>query len=435
MISNRWVALASALAMSLSLLACHGPVAPTDGGVAGDGGPSRDWCALPGTWQFRDAGATLVPGGRDGGDDLAYLMLLPGFCAHRYGQVGNARQLRFAPGGELFVASPTQLTTGGGPGGESAIVILPDDDRDGEADAPITFLGNLPQTQGMLFARDHFFYYQDGTQIMRMPYQAGDRAPRPAQQVADIQFYVSPLHWPKPLAQADDGTIYVGNGGDQGDACASSDPSHPFHGGILALEGDGGVRQVAKGLRNPIGMRCARGHDRCFACELAKDYTGDEGGREKLIPIRQGDDWGFPCCASRGLPYADSPIGADCSGVTADTDSFTIGDTPMDVDFEPGLWGPPWTGAAFVSLHGAYTTWQGARIVSVAMDPRTGLPEPGTTLDGGRPTGAMRGFAAGWYEDVNHAHGRPSALAFSRDGRLFVANDATGEIIWIAQMR
>jgi len=172
-------------------------------------------------------------------------------CVGTQPTVGNARQVRVAPGGEIFVASPTGLTTGGGPNGQAAIMVLPDYDLDGVADQQLTFLGNLPNTQGLLFANNHF-YYQDQTRIMRVPYATGDLKPSAAgEQVADITYYTSALHWPKPLDVADDGTIYVGNGGDQSEQCVSP---HPFHGGIVKIDpapgaNMGGV-QIAKGFRD-----------------------------------------------------------------------------------------------------------------------------------------------------------------------------------------
>ena len=105
---------------------------------------------------------------------MSWLSIPEGFCVHAFATVGNARQIRFAPGGELFVASPTTSTTGGGNGGQSAIVLLSDDDRNGLADAPIVWRNNLPSTQGLLFANG-FFYFQDGTKILREPYDAGQR--------------------------------------------------------------------------------------------------------------------------------------------------------------------------------------------------------------------------------------------------------------------
>jgi glucose/arabinose dehydrogenase len=390
-------------------------------------GVGSGFCDLPGSVVHTSDGVTTVPGAPAGTPDLAYLGLPSGFCAHYFGNIGNARQVRFASNGELFIASPTTLTTGGGPNGKSAIMILPDENHDGFADDAITYLANLPSTQGLLFANGHF-YYQDSTQIRRVPYVPGDHAPSgPSELVADITLYTSALHWPKALDQADDGTIYVSNGGDQGEAC---DPTHPFHGGILALDGSPGGTPVAKGCRNPIAVRCQKGHNHCFASELARDYSGSAGGREKLIPIHQGDDWGFPCCASQNLPYSDIFPVPSCSGVTLDTDSFIIGETPFGVDFEPGQWPSPWKDSAFVTLHGAAGSWKGARIVAIAVDPTTGMPLPASNADAG-PSSAMVDFATG-YDDGSHAHGRPAAVTFSADGRMFVTNDTTGDILWIS---
>ncbi|HEX3855148.1 MAG TPA: hypothetical protein VHW01_29495 [Polyangiaceae bacterium] len=385
------------------------------------------FCDLPGSVQFTATGTTTVSGPNT--SPLSFLHLPPGFCVHYFGNVPNARQLRFAPGGELFVASPTTGTTGGGSNGKSAIQVLPDDNGDGYADPQQTFLSGLPSTQGLLFTKG-FFYYQDKTQILRVPYHSGDRAPSGAGVlVADIQVYSSDLHWPKALDQADDGTIFVGNGGDQSETC---DETHPFHGGILELDGSPGGAQVAKGFRNPIAIRCEHGRNLCFAAELARDYSEDLGGREKLVPIRAGDDWGFPCCATKGKAFPESP-NTDCSTIAPEDASFLIGDTPFSFDFEHGKWPAPYTGAAFVPLHGAAGTWQGARLVMVTMDAKTGLPVPGNDLTSGMSSGGLQDFATGW-DDRMLAHGRPGAVEFAADGRLFLGDDNNGEIFWIAPL-
>jgi hypothetical protein len=405
-------------------------------------------CRLPGSIQFTSSGTTTVPGGDGSLVDLGFLRLPAGFCAHYFGTVGNARQIRFAPGGELFVASPTAPTTGGNTAqGEGAIVVLPDDNLDGVADAPVTFVSFPPAptplvmgpgatTQGILFTPG-FFYYQDGTPpgtaILRVPYATGQRVISAApEQVANIDVYLAPLHWPKTMDVADDGTIYVANGGNQGETCV---PSHPFHGGILKIDpGPGGPNpngvEVAKGLRNPIGVRCARGHNRCFALDLAQNYS--HIGRGKMVPIRQGDDWGFPCCASANVPYEASPPGTDCSGVAQEENAFCTTDVPFGVDFEPGVWPAMWANRAYVVTHGAAGTWTGARVVSIPMDPVTGLPLPSTNIDCFTEVG-MVDFATGW-DDGTLEHGRPAAVAFSSDGRLFVANDNNGVILWIAPL-
>jgi len=89
----------------------------------------------------------------------------------------------------------------------------------------------------------------------------------------------------------------------------------------------------------------------------------------------------------------------------------------------------PYKGNAFIPLHGTAGPWLGARLVSVAVTLDTGDMLPSTTLGG--IGGAMRNFATGW-DDGTLMHGRPAAVTFADDGRLFLGNDNTGDIFWIA---
>jgi glucose/arabinose dehydrogenase len=352
--------------------------------------------------------AHVVPGAPAGSPDLTWLKLPAGFCAHYFGNVPDARQLRFAPGGELFVASPTTPTTGGNTNlALAAIVVLPDDDHDGIADQNITFLSNLPSTQGLLFANGAF-YYQDDATIRSVAYKINDRMPSALSQVVTtITAPQDGLHWPKVMDIATDGTIYITNGGSQGDQCL---PGDPVRGAVFKLDPSGSTTLVAKGFRNPISLRCESNHNVCVATELALDYSDSHGGREKVVPIRAGDDWGHPCCATQDLAYAGMtyPDGGtpECTGIAADTDSFVIGHTPFGVDFETGKWPAPWTGRAFVTLHGKAGNWEGARLVSLGVDPTTGALQPGTEL--GADAGTLLEFASGW-DDGSRTHGRPRA--------------------------
>jgi hypothetical protein len=66
------------------------------------------------------------------------------------------------------------------------------------------------------------------------------------------------------------------------------------------------------------------------------------------------------------------------------------------------------------------------------MDPNTGLAMPATDVNGAN-SGAMTDFATGW-DDHTTKHGRPAAVTFASDGRLFLSNDNNGVIVWIAPM-
>lgn len=411
---------------------------PVDAAEAGSRGT---FCSLPGSVVWDTSGPTVVPGavpsvvpGTDASaPDLTWLKLPPGFCAHYYGWVPTARQLRFAPGGELFAASPSSGTTGGKGDGISGVLVLPDDDHDGNADSNITFVDGIPSVQGLMFANG-YFYYQDATTIRRVPYAPGDRSPSgPSEVVTSMANWMQAgEHWPKVFDQARDGTIYITNGSTQGEMCLST---RPVFGAIVALNADGTTSEVAKGFRNPIALRCESNHDVCLAAELALDYSADMAGREKIVPVRQGDDWGFPCCATQGTPYAGvvyqgTNVTPDCSGVALESDSFVIGHTPFGLDFETGRWPAPWGGRVFLTLHGDAGSWGGARVVAIALD-ANGLPLPATELVDADSPDNMREFATGW-DDQRQDHGRPAPVAFAPDGRLFLGDDQRGAVIWIA---
>jgi glucose/arabinose dehydrogenase len=395
--------------------------------------PAGSFCALPGSVVSTPRGPVVVDGSAT--PDLTWLHLPVGFCAHHFAAVRTVRQLKFAPGGDLFAASPTKGTTGGAGDGTAGIVVLPDDDHDGLADSNIPFLTSLPAVQGLMFANG-FLYYQDDAIVRRVAVRQGDRQPSSSSEIvtAMTNWPQDNLHWPKVFDMALDGAIYISNGGAQGDVC---DSAGAVRGAIVKLNADGSTTDVAKGFRNPIAMRCERNQNVCLVAELALDYSASSAGREKLVPIRQGDDWGYPCCATQNTPYAgvtysDTGKGPDCSGVAAETASFIIGHTPFGLDFETGQWPEPWRGRVFVTLHGDYSGWSGARVVAIALDPSTGIPLPATELNATSTDAAnMLEFATGW-DDGRKDHGRPAPVAFAADGRLFIGDDQRGAVIWIA---
>jgi glucose/arabinose dehydrogenase len=408
------------------------------------------YCALPGSLVGMEHGMGVVPGGDPALPNLSWLSVPTGYCAHHFANVPETRQLRASPSGDIFVASPSMPTAGGERDlGQGAILVLPDDDHDGVADSTLTFLANLPSTQGLTFAAG-YFYFQDDVSLKRVAFKPGDRTPSAAVEtvttMADKDAQQFPFHWPKLVDVAKDGSVYFTNGSDQGELCYSPKEraKYPPSGVVFKVSPDGKLSVVAQGFRNPIALRCEKDKNLCFVVELAKDGSGAAGGREKLVPVRQGDDWGFPCCATRNTPYEEQvfqdqapPFAgqllkpSDCAGVTPENVSFEIGNTPFGIDFENGSWAAPWGDRAFVALHGAVGTFIGSRVVAIALDPATGLPLPSSNLPGQSAAPNMLDFATGW-DDGSTMHGRATAVAFGDDGRLYIGDDTHGEIFWVA---
>jgi glucose/arabinose dehydrogenase len=411
-----------------------GGTTPASGGTtaATDAPPPpqmKDFCSLPGSILFDESGRHVV--GTDTGS-LPWLTVQKGFCAHHYATLASVREIRFGPGGEFFGASPGQSMVGGANAGLGAVVMLPDDNNDGQAEAPIKILPGLTQAHGFAFAPGYIYYQATTTEIRRVKYESGSRTPiananTAGELVANIQVYTSTSHWTKTIDVSDDGTVYVTNGGDQGSNCAQPTP---FQGGILKIDGSSGGHQVARGFRNPIHVRCQHGTNHCFATELGRDSSATLGGREKLILVTEGDDWGHPCCASKNVPFSDITPAPDCSKVASEDNAFVIGSTPFGFDFAPQSWPAPLAGSVFIALHGVFGSWTGARVVAIATDPVTGMPLKSSTT-GMTASGPITDFASGW-DDMSNAHGRPAIATFAPDGRLFVGDDTTGEVFWVA---
>jgi glucose/arabinose dehydrogenase len=416
-----------------------------------DAMPAGSYCALPGSLVGTAQGMAIVPGGDSSLPDLSWLTVPQGYCLHHFAHVNETRQLRVSPSGDLFAASPSMGTAGGENNpGLGAVVVLPDDNHDGVADGTVTFLKSLPNTQGLTFANG-YFYFQDGQSLKRVAFKSGDRAPSATiETVTTITSSIAqqfPVHWPKLVDVAQDGTVYFTNGSDQGESCFSppTTAANPPTGTVFKVAPDGGTSIVARGFRNPIALRCEKNNNVCLVAELARDGSGSQGGREKLVPLRQGDNWGYPCCATTNTPYGDTvyqdsvpPYGgqvvtaSDCANVTPESVSFVIGHTPFGIDFETGAWTQPWAGRAFVALHGVVGSFVGSRVVGVMLDSQTGLPLPSSDLDGGE-SGApnMMDFVTGW-DPGSSAHGRATAVTFGNDGRMYVGDDTAGEIFWVA---
>lgn len=344
-----------------------------------------------------------------------------GFCVRRYGNVATARVLAFAPNGDLFVASPSTGTPGGAPPGLGAVVVLADDNRDGLGDAPRTFLSGVEDVHGLLFRRNELLYTTTST-VMSAPYCTGDRAvTAPRDRHAQIATLTGAVRWAHTLAESTDGRLLVSMGQYDISTCPVPDRRA---GSVLRIGAGAPLagEMVVEGFRNPMYIRCKE-WGACYAAELSGDGWDSIGGREKLIEMRQGDRYGFPCCVDRGMPTPGAgPAAGTCMDITASVQTYPLHDTPFGFDWAPASWPAPYGGSFFVGLHGWVGSWANAGVQWAPVD--------GTTHRPTRPTEFfVRGFGR---RTAGGNDQRVSDLVFARDGRMFFADDQSGDIYWVA---
>lgn len=343
-----------------------------------------------------------------------------GFCIRRYGNVPTARLIAFAPNDDLFVASPSAGTPGGAPPGMGAIVALSDDNHDGLGDAPRTFLSGVESVHGLLFRRNELLYTMQDA-VMSAPYCNGDRAATaPRDRHRRVASLAGSVRWTHTLAESTDGRLMVSMGQYDISQC----PAPDVRAGSVLQIGAGmpeAGATVVDGFRNPMFIRCKE-WGACYAAELSGDGWDSIGGREKLIEMRRGDRYGFPCCVDRGMPTPGATAAGTCTDIASSVQTYPLHDTPFGFDWAPASWPAPYGNSFFVGLHGWVGSWTNAGVQWSPVDPTTHRPT--------RPTEFfVRGFgrrATGGNDQ------RVSDLVFARDGRMFFTDDQSGDIYWVA---
>jgi glucose/arabinose dehydrogenase len=378
------------------------------------------------------------------GENTDQIDVPDGFCAREFyaPRLLEARVIRFAPNGDIFIAAPSIGTPGGASAGPGAIVVLPDDNHDGVADSELVYAGGSPATaacstlevdpnnlscvHGIAFS-DGYLYLTRSDEVRRIRYSPGDRKARGASEfVANLGGSASPeSRWTHTLDRGADGTMYVSRG--RFESSGQCTGAQMTLGAVFSLPVGGGAgvpvtpTRLADGFRNPMYIRYSTRTSELYAAELTGDTWGGVGGREKLSLIKPGGRWGYPCCVAKGKPlFAGNE--SICADIGNELLSMPLNDTPFGFDFERGKFPAPYTNGVFFALHGAFgQPWRGTAIAWTPTD-QDGHPVAG-------PSGGVQTFATGW---SNKFPGRATDVAFAPDGRLFVIDDTQGRIFWIA---
>lgn len=376
------------------------------------------------------------------GPEAAELLVPPEFCVREFTTtpVMEARVLRFAPNGDLFVAAPSMVTAGGAGDGPGAIFVLPDDDGDGRADSVVTYAGpsprndstcgtleadpkNLACVHGLLFSGG-YLYFTRSDEVRRFPHAAGQRVAPSATSELVATLGGAPIadaRWTHTLEQPKSGGIYVSRGRMDTSACT---PEEMKRGAVFALHVEANQplpltpEVVADGFRNPMYLRCSPAScGDCYASELTGDNWDGVGGREKVALLeRKGESWGYPCCVARDVP-APGWSAQSCGSVGRELVAIPLHDTPFGLDFDRGGFPEPYRHGMFTALHGVITSFGGTGVVWLKTDPNSL-----------RPIGEPKLFVAGF----GKPNGRATDVVFAPDGRMFIADDTTGKIYWVA---
>jgi glucose/arabinose dehydrogenase/mono/diheme cytochrome c family protein len=397
--------------------------------------------------------------------DDSGLKLPPGFCATLFADdIGHARHMVVSPAGVVYVNTWSGVYYGNKPPREGGfLVALQDTKGEGKADV-IERFGETAKTGGAgglgIALYKGFIYAEINDRIVRYPLPPGAIVPKNTPETIVSGLPLGGDHPMHPFIIGADGSMYV----DVATATNScqlqnrrgkspgADPCTELvtRGGVWRYDADktnqvfSPAQRFASGIRNAEGFAIdAAG--RIFVTQHGRDqlhanwpelYQPEEEATqpaEEMMQLKSGGDYGWPECyydaVAEKLVLAPE-YGGDggkkigvCADKIAPTAAFPAHWAPNAmVLYDKEQFPARYRNGVFIAFHGSWNR---------APYEQGGYNVVFQALAGDRASGACEIFADGFAGAVKTPSGaryRPSGLAVSPDGALYVSDDVRGRI-------
>ncbi|WP_374530052.1 sorbosone dehydrogenase family protein [Novosphingobium sp.] len=306
------------------------------------------------------------------------------------------------------------------------IVLLRDTNGDGKADQRFVLReGETVISPSGMAWRDDTLYVANHDMVLAYSYKLGETEIKgDPRKVMDLP--AGGNHWMRNLVLSPDGhKLYVA----VGSATNIGEKGMELEQGRAAiwekdLYKDGYPRQYAQGLRNPNGMGWNPSTGELWVVVNERDQLGPDLVPDYLTNVPVGAHYGWPWVYWK--KYDDDRVKSAPPEYFDDfvrKPEYALGAhvAPLGLAFAVGgeLLGPDYANGAFIARHGSWnrTPLSGYDVVFVKFD-ANGNPQ-------GKPLPVLTGFLTG----DGKTHGRPTWVAFAKDGALLVSDDTAG-IVW-----
>jgi glucose/arabinose dehydrogenase len=360
-------------------------------------------------------------------------------------QLRNARVIRVAPNGDLFVASSMS----------NSVHVLRMPAGSAKPEKLTVFASGLHQPFGIAFyplgPNPQWVYVANSDGLVRFPYKNGDLAAtgKAERLVAGIP---SAHHWARDIVFSPDGSrlfFSVGSGSNVAqdmfpDPHLVSTPeprtinnladwlkirpagaawdTEELRANVLSFDPNGkDMKIVATGLRNCSGMTIQPATRQLWCIVNERDELGDNTPFEYATHVVEGAFYGWPWYYIGGHEDPRHPGARPDlkSKVTVPDVFMQAHSAPLQMVFYQGSNFPAeYGGSAFATMHGSWNRGK-----------RTGYKVVRLLFDGsGKPTGEYEDFMTGFVISDAQMWGRPVGVAVAKDGSLYVSEDGSGTI-------
>ncbi len=303
------------------------------------------------------------------------------------------------------------------------VILFRDKDGDGKFELRRTFVENLNKPFGMLIIGDNF-YVANTDGLLQFPYQQGaTKINGTGKKILELPAGGYNNHWTRNLiANKDNSKIYISVGS------GSNNAEHGIENeirraNILEINPDGsGERILASGLRNPVGMGWAPGTSTLWTAVNERDALGDNLVPDYITSVKEGGFYGWPYSyfgqhedpTMKDKQKTELVKKAIVPDVALGAHTASLG---LAFD-EKGVFPGKFKNAAFIGQHGSWnrSEFAGYKVLYVPFS-------------NGKPSGPPQDFLTGFITgEENKVYGRPVGIAFTQNGAMLVADDASNTI-------
>jgi len=362
------------------------------------------------------------------------LSFAAGFYANVVANVGGARELAALPDGDLLVGTEGR-----------SIAIVPNADGPGVAGPAQTFITlSEGPAASVIYAPNGAVYAASKTTIWRLPYTTGAQSAASATAIAHVRTgAVAPnsdgdVHVTTSLA-ASSTRLYAG----VGSSCNSCTEVDPTRATVLQMNLDGSAAtNLTTRTRNPVALAIDPQTGALWIGGAGQDALPKGHPYEYMdSPTLRGAanvDYGWPECEENRVPYNALGLSPapSCANTVAPAVEFPAYATLIGAAFYPsaqtGAYAFPaaYRGGIFVTSHGSWHS-NPSNPPRVYYVPMSG-DAPSVAVNWNDPTVQSQTIVGGYGSTASTRYiGRPTGVAVGPSGSLFVADDATGNILRI----